>query len=83
MTQGNSETNRRVAEQLRQSTAMIIQSGIVEHMEDIPDIPFLKKGQNTLTRNNNSFILRYKVQPESIIWLLHTKPPLFFIKYSV
>jgi len=77
MTQGNSETNRRVAEQLRQSTDMIIQRGIVEHLEDIPDIPFLKKWQNTLTQNNNSFILRYQEEPESIIWLLHTKPPLF------
>lgn len=77
MTQGNSETNRRVAEQLRQSTDMIIQRGIVEHLEDIPDSPFLTKWQSTLAQNNNNFILRYQEQPESIIWLLHTKPPLF------
>ncbi|MEI6334551.1 MAG: ATP-binding protein [Methylococcaceae bacterium] len=77
LTQGNSETHRRVTEQLRQSTGMIIQEGIVEHLEDVPDIPFFKKWQNTLTQNNSSFILKYQDQPESIIWLLHTKPPLF------
>jgi two-component system, OmpR family, osmolarity sensor histidine kinase EnvZ len=77
MTQGNSETQSRVTEQLSKSTGMIIQKGVVEHLEDIPDIPFFTKWQNSLSQNNKGFILRYQKQPESIIWLLHTKPPLF------
>jgi len=77
MTQGNSETNRLVAEELRQSTGMIIQRGLVEHLEAIPETPFLTIWQKTLTQNNNNFILRYQAQPEGFIWLLHTKPPLF------
>ena len=75
---GTTDSNRRFADQLQQSTGMILRQNANQQFDPIPDKPLFKMWQNSITqRLANEITMSYQNEPQQIVWFNHQKPPEF------
>ena len=75
---GTTDSNRRFADQLQQSTGMILRQNANQQFDPIPDKPLFKMWQDSVTqRLANETTMSYQNELQQIVWFHHQKPPEF------
>jgi two-component system osmolarity sensor histidine kinase EnvZ len=72
--------------QLQQTTGVILVDNINERWNNPPDRVFIKAWQNYFNSHQTESLvieLRYQSVPDTMLWLLHTKPPLFSVGFPM
>lgn len=72
--------------QLQQTTGVILVDNITERWNNPPDRVFIKTWQDYFNNHQTESLvieLRYQPVPDTMIWLLHTKPPLFSVGFPM
>ena len=75
---GTTDSKRRLADQLQQSTGILLRQNANEQFDPIPNKPIFNKWQDTVTqRLTNEITMSYQNDVQQIVWFHHQKPPQF------
>lgn len=78
------EANRHLLERMHKQNGIMMVNNVDERYDALPDLPIFNSWQGTLNQaGNDALLLRHQRQPQSRLWLLHTKAPAFSLGIPV